>query len=627
MAEEKPSFERRIADHHIQRHLRSYRRAKACFLVVVLPAGVSSLVWKDAALAWSTNGDKTRWSFKDPVVVATDKALTDLGVARDRIVVLIESDDRDEFLANTTIAAADAVIEITSIDPKLLQLSYREVTGGNLSHADATILAALPAPRRRLVSLSGRPAAAAVARLAAAQENEDAAKSVDTASAKKKTPARPLGDLHGYGDAKQWGLELARDLSDYREGKIQWSDVDNGLLLSGPPGTGKTTFAKALAETCGVGLVKGSYATWLGTGDGHQGDFLKSMREAFDLARKLAPCVLLIDEIDNFTQRGSGSNKRYDDWMRGIVNGLLELLDGATPRDGVVVVGACNDASVIDHALRRPGRLDRHIEIGLPDAGARMHILRQHLGVDLDLRAYLRRTEGLSGADLELVARDARRLARRERTEIEHRHLAEALPVRLRRTLENMRLLARHEIGHAIVGTVLGAGHLVAVDISQEYDPNGGASVAGAAVFRLDPLEHRTATSHADTLCTKFGGMAAERMYYSVHGEGSISDLEEATALATYMIASVAMGDTLSSSGLRDPQALAQARTMEPVLARAVEELLQQQAARARKIVETHRDVIDELVELLIVRGRLSGLKIIETIRAYEAGKTLTEAV
>lgn len=627
MAQEKSAFERVVAEHHIQRYLRPYRRAKAFFLVVALPSGVSSLVWKDAAMAWAKPADDDQWRYKDPIFVASINLLDDVSVVRDRVVVLVEHDDRDEFLQHVTVSAADAVIEIEHIDPKLVQLAYRDFAGGALSYSDAVALAAMPASRRRLASLTGRSVATTVARLVAAKKKADAAKAeAEAAQAQKKTTVRPLEELYGYGEAKTWGLELARDLADYRAGNIAWADVDSGLLLSGPPGTGKTTFAKSLAETCGVGLVIGSYSTWIATGDGHQGDLLKAMRQAFDMARKLAPCIIFIDEVDNFIQRGSIGNGKADEWMRGVVNGLLEQLDGATAREGVIVVAACNDPSGIDEALRRPGRLDRHIEIGLPDAGARLPILAEYLGVDLDLSPYLRRTEGMSGADLERAARDARRLARRERADIAHHHIIASLPPRAPRPAEYLRVIACHEIGHAVVGAVLG-GRLLHVYLTKEYDPTAIDAVAGAAVFRIEKHEHRTAEKHRDLICTKLAGKSAEEMIYRRHGDGCLADLEEATAAATYMLSGLGMGDTLTSAGYREPHELTQARVMDPVLAGAVEALLQEQAARAREILETHREAVDELVELLILRGRLMAAEVRETIRSYDVGPTLSEAV
>lgn len=619
-ATEHPSLERRIADLHLARYLRPYRRAKACFLVAILPAGVSSIIWKDAALKWTKTDEDADWRYKDPVVVATDSILDDLAVSRERVVVLVENDDRDDLLKHVTVSAADAVVDMGCLDPKLIQLAFRDVVGGALSYSEATVLAELPASRRRLVSLAGRPVSAVVARLAAVQEKE----ATEKVALEKQAAAPRLENLHGYGEATKWGLELAQDIADYRSGLIAWEDVDSGLLLSGPPGVGKTRFASALAETCGVPLVATSYAKW--QAKGHQGDALKAMQLTFDAARRCAPCIVFIDEADGFVDRDRDTDS--SDYMRGIVNGVLEQLDGADGREGVVVVGACNNPDIVDPALRRSGRLDRHIEIGLPDAGARMDILHDYLGVDLDLRPYLRRTEGMSGADLERVARDARRLARRERSEIEERHLVAALPSRVRRTPDSLRLLARHEIGHAVVGHVLGIGRLLLVHIAQEYDPGAvGPSVAGAAEFRSTDGELRSAAAFADAICAKLGGLASETIYYGGHGEGCISDLEDATSLATYMLSSLGMGGSLSSAGHRDQQALASARVMDPVLARAVEEMLQEQTGRAREILETHREAVDELVELLILRGRMKGTEVIETVRAYELGPTMSEAV
>lgn len=623
MAEEKLSLERCIAALHISRHLRPFRRAKACLLVVVLPAGVSSYSWKDAAMFWSGMSDESRFRYKEPVLIASDKTLDDLNVARDRIVVLIERADLDEYLTHTTLAAADAVIDIAELDPALVRIAFQKATGGDISLLDATVLAALPAARRRLIGFAGRPVSAAIGRLAAAAAQEDVAKETEKATLEKKANAPRLEDLHGYGEAKVWGLELARDIADYRAGLVQWADVDGGLLLSGPPGVGKTRYAAALAETCGIPLVTASFARW--QAKGHQGDALKAMELTFDAARRCTPCIVFIDEVDSFADRDRETHGA--DYMRGIVNGLLEQVDGSVGREGVIVIGACNNVDIVDPALRRSGRLDRHIEIGLPDAGARLSILRGYLGVDLDLTPYLRRTEGMSGADLERAARDARRLARRERTAISHHHIAAALPARAPRPHDSIRLAACHEIGHAVVGALLGAGRLLHVFVTKEYDPGASASVAGAAVFRVDPHEHRASQTHRDLVCAKLAGMASEEMYFGCHGEGCVADLEEATALATYMYATLGMGSTLSSAGHRDPAALNSVRMMDPILAGAVEELLQQEAARAREILETHRDAVDELVELLLVRGRLMGPEVRDTIHSFEVGPVIAEAV
>lgn len=184
--------------------------------------------------------------------------------------------------------------------------------------------------------------------------------------------------LHGYGAAQTWALDLARDLDQWRQGHVEWSDLSTKLLLSGPPGTGKTSFAKALCNTLHLPLVVTSVSTWLEPS--HLGDVLRRMRVVFDEAQGLAPAILFIDEIDGIGQRGQ--KNEYDDYWNAVVNKALELLDGAIRSQGVIVVGATNHPAVIDPALRRSGRLETHIEIPLPDVDALVGILAHHLGKD-----------------------------------------------------------------------------------------------------------------------------------------------------------------------------------------------------------------------------------------------------
>ena len=184
--------------------------------------------------------------------------------------------------------------------------------------------------------------------------------------------------LHGYGAAQTWALDLARDLDQWRQGHVEWSDLSTKLLLSGPPGTGKTSFAKALCNTLQLPLVATSVSTWLEPG--HLGDVLRRMRVVFDEAQGLGPAILFIDEIDGIGRRGQ--KNEYDDYWNAVVNKALELLDGAIRSQGVIVVGATNHPAVIDPALRRSGRLETHIEIPLPDVDALVGILAHHLGKD-----------------------------------------------------------------------------------------------------------------------------------------------------------------------------------------------------------------------------------------------------
>ncbi|ESZ11021.1 AAA family ATPase [Mesorhizobium sp. M0923] len=246
------------------------------------------------------------------------------------------------------------------------------------------------------------------------------------------------GEKKLYAAPVAWGSELATDLADWKAGKIDWADVDRGVLLSGPRGTGKTTFAGALARTCKAHLVLGSLGRWQARG--HLGDMLKAMRAAFDEANNNAPSILFLDEIDAVGDREkfSGHNAQYS---TEVVAALLECINGAEGREGVVVVGACNHPSRLDAAIVRAGRLDRHVRISLPDLKGREGILRWHLQgllVGADLSSVVRRTEGWSGAALEQLVRQGRRRARRERRSLLLEIAAElpalvSLPEKMRR--------------------------------------------------------------------------------------------------------------------------------------------------------------------------------------------------
>jgi cell division protease FtsH len=204
----------------------------------------------------------------------------------------------------------------------------------------------------------------------------------DVRSQQHPSPGHPsalsIETLHGYGTARQWALDLKQDLALWRSGSLPWSQMSTKLLLSGPPGTGKTTFAKALCNTLQVPLLATSVSTWLEPS--HLGDVIKRMRISFEEARKHAPAILFVDEIDGIGKRGQ--NDEYDDYWNSVVNKLLELLDGSGKTEGLIIVGATNHPDVIDPALLRSGRLETRIEIPLPDVDALVGILAHHLGND-----------------------------------------------------------------------------------------------------------------------------------------------------------------------------------------------------------------------------------------------------
>ncbi|MCR6499094.1 ATP-binding protein [Shinella sp. CPCC 101442] len=187
--------------------------------------------------------------------------------------------------------------------------------------------------------------------------------------------------LSGYDEAQDWALDLKADLQLWRDGGLDWSEMSTKLILSGPPGTGKTTYARALCNSLQVPLLVTSVASWLEPG--YLGDVLKRMSKAFEMARENAPVILFIDEIDNIGSRSASRREQHDDYWCSLINRLLELLDGASKTDGVIVVAATNLPEKIDPALLRSGRLEKHVAIPLPDTEALAGILAHHLGDDL----------------------------------------------------------------------------------------------------------------------------------------------------------------------------------------------------------------------------------------------------
>lgn len=189
-----------------------------------------------------------------------------------------------------------------------------------------------------------------------------------------------LESVSGFDEARNWALNLQDDLALWRKKYLGWEEMSAKLLLSGPPGTGKTTFAKALCNSLQIPLIVTSVATWLEPG--YLGDCLKRMVLAFEEACAHAPCILFIDEFDGIGARGR--SRQHDDYWTTIINRLLELLDGAAKSEGVVVVAATNNPHVIDPALLRSGRLERHIAVPMPNLNALAEIVRYHLADDLD---------------------------------------------------------------------------------------------------------------------------------------------------------------------------------------------------------------------------------------------------
>jgi len=432
-----------------------------------------------------------------------------------------------------------------------------------------------------------------------------------------------LDELHGLGEARQVAEDLIADIKAARRGRIPWSAVDRGLLLVGAPGTGKTTLARAVAQACGIRFVNVSAAEWQSAGglDLH----LRAIRATFSDARRYAPSILFLDEIDSI-----GNRERFTDanaiYQTEVVNAVLEQLQGMSEQEPVIVIGATNYLESVDPALRRAGRLDQVVTLPRPSLGGLEKIFQYHLGpyrrarkvsTDVRLKRLAQLAFGLTGADVEFFVRGAARRARKERRRITQADLVAEITRRprhpdsvLRLTPDDMRRVAVHEAGHAIAGlhAANGTREIAYVSIVPRMDGSLGftASVPnqGATMTRKDVDER---------LRTILSGRAAEEVVYGPEsislsaGGGESSDLAVATRLATQVVCSGGFG---SSGGLQ--------WTSTPTASQGAEidELLKRAYRAALELMHEQRAALDRLAAALVDQQELDGTTVRRLIDA-----------
>jgi cell division protease FtsH len=409
-----------------------------------------------------------------------------------------------------------------------------------------------------------------------------------------------LEELAGYGEARQWGLDLAADIANYRKGELEWADLEKGLLLAGPPGVGKTQYAKALAKTAGVPIIATSVADW--NAASYLSGTLQAMRTAFAQARRLAPSILLVDELDGISNRSTLSGDYVEYWSQ-IVNLLLELLAGIEDRPGVVVIGATNHPDKIDPAVRRAGRLDRTIAIEKPGIEDLVSIFRFHLKealAEADLMPAALAARGGTGADIEAWVRRAKSTARRA-----HRDLAiDDLLAEIRGKQAPMpeaqrQASADHEAGHIVVGAALGICDIKAASI---HDAGAVTSVS------FDLAKSQSLGGLEAIITMLLGGRAAELEMLpegeagAGAGGGEQSDFGRATQIALDIEARFGFG---AFGVVHLPEKVTDLLLHDATIIGLIKHRLDRCLARAREIIAANRALVVAIAEALASQGYL----------------------
>ena len=424
-------------------------------------------------------------------------------------------------------------------------------------------------------------------------------------------------DVAGLDEAKVELQEIVEFLKHPKKFVELGAKIPKGVLLVGPPGTGKTLLGRAVAGEAGVPFfsISGSDFVEMFVGVG-----ASRVRDLFDTAKKNAPCIIFIDELDAVGRhRGAGLGGGHDE-REQTLNQLLVEMDGFEPNQGIIVMAATNRPDVLDPALLRPGRFDRKIVVDRADLRGRIEILKIHsrnkpLADDVSLEVLARRTPGFSGADLENLMNEAAILAaRRGAKRITMADCEEAIdrillgPEKKNRILteRDKEVFAYHEAGHAVVAHYLPHGdpvHKVTII---------GRGMAGGYTMTLPAEERYVATRSElfDRLAHMLGGRAAEELAFNEISTGAQDDLEKTTNLARRMVMEWGMSDELGPLTFGNRQGeiflgrdLARERNYSEEVAAAIDRevrrLVDEAYDRARTILKEHWDRVQVLVEVL----------------------------
>jgi cell division protease FtsH len=446
---------------------------------------------------------------------------------------------------------------------------------------------------------------------------------------KQKVTFDNVAGAHGAKTELEEIIEFLRDPSRFQR---LGGRTPKGVLLVGPPGTGKTLLARAVAGEANVPFfsITGSDFMEVFVGVG-----ASRVRSMFTDAKKMAPSIIFIDELDSIgRQRGAGIGGGHDE-REQTLNQILSELDGFEPNENVIVMAATNRPDILDSALLRPGRFDRRITVDLPSLKDRVEILKIHarnkpLAQDVDLEEVARGTPGFSGADLENLLNEAAILAARKNEEkIKAKDIDESsdkILMGLEReniavTEEERRILAYHEAGHSVVAAVL-----------PNTDPIHKVTIVprGMAMGVTQQLPEREKYIYPkeymlDRLAVMMGGRAAEELVQGTATSGAADDLKQATRLARKMVLEWGMSESLGRMALGDGHEnvflgheIAQRREYSEATAREVDEeikkILTEAYDRAAQVLQKHRDGLDRVAKDLVEKEEISGKEVAELV-------------
>ena len=442
-----------------------------------------------------------------------------------------------------------------------------------------------------------------------------------------------FSDVAGAEEEKQELVEVVEFLKDPKRFTKLGARIPAGVLLEGPPGTGKTLLAKAVAGEAGVPFfsISGSDFVEMFVGVG-----ASRVRSLFEDAKKAAPAIIFIDEIDAVgRQRGIGLGGGNDE-REQTLNQLLIEMDGFEGNEGIIVIAATNRSDVLDPALLRPGRFDRKVLVGRPDVKGREAILRVHaknkpLAKDVDLKLVAQQTPGFVGADLENVLNEAALVAaRRNKKVIDASDIDEAEdrviagPSKKDRTVsqKERELVAYHEAGHTIVGLVLSNARVVH---KVTIVPRGRA---GGYMIAL-PKEDQMLLSKEDMkeqLAGLMGGRVAEEIIFNVQTTGASNDFEQATQMARAMVTEYGMSEKLGPVQYEGNHAMFGAQTTQKFISEQtayeideeVRSLLTEARNKAAEIIQNNRETHKLIAEALLKYETLDSVQIKSL---YETGK------